>query len=318
MLLDRFHAQPGPCRYLAITIAVEPMREKYLPGPGFQASHDRLEARESIPRFKSRNGIETLKFIHSIVVEFGAAPNRLARLVPDQIDRRPPQVRSRGDDFERIVPSSSGKPHKKLLDDIGGAVGRSMTDRKTHEPVTMRVVETLEPVGITPDEPVLRRQGLAFADDARFRTVFRCPVQPHDDARPATYAADALRQLRALSLPIFMGFLHTEFTRPKPDEANVLKSSTGVFSHEGLDIHAGGPDAFAPSDSFKRKLARLYAENKRTPDTTQVHSQCKFRKYGTRAEDSLLEQVPRSLAACGLDIHPGSPNNPFGRHFAST
>jgi hypothetical protein len=215
-------------------------------------------------------------------MEFGAAPDGLARIVPDEVERRPPQVRSRGDDFERIIPSPSGKPHEKLLDDIGGAVRRSMTDRKTQEPVAVRMVKTLEPVGIAPDKPVLRRQGLALADHVRFRAIVRCPLQPHGDALSATTAADASRKVRKLCLPIFMGSLHMEFVRPGPHEANTSKSSTGAFSRDGLDIRASGPDAFAPSDCSRRGLAHLHAGKQRNHELTHGSPHCKLSECGTR------------------------------------
>ncbi|PZQ50547.1 MAG: hypothetical protein DI555_22740 [Novosphingobium pentaromativorans] len=72
--------------------------------------------------------------------------------------------------------------------------------------------------------------------------------------------------MRKVKLPIFMGFLQAEFVRPEPDEANTSKSSTGAFSLVGLDIHASGPDAFAPSDCSKRGLAHLCAERQRSSD----------------------------------------------------
>lgn len=282
MLFDRLHAQPGHCRYFAITIAVEPVREKYLAGPGFETGHDRLEADEGISRFQGSHSIEALEFIDRIIMEFGAAPNGLARLVPDEVERRLPQVCSRSGDIERIVPSPSGKPHEKLLDDIGGPVRRNMPSRIMHEPVAVRMVETLEPVGIAPDKPVLRRQGLALADHVRFRAIVRCPPQPHDDALSATTAAEPFRKVRKLSSPIFMGFLHTEFARPGPNEANVLKSSTGAFSRDGLDIRASGPDAFAPSDCSRRGLAHLHAGKQRYRQLTHRSPHCKLSECGTR------------------------------------
>jgi hypothetical protein len=81
-----------------------------------------------------------------------------------------------------------------------------------------------------------------------------------------------------------MGFLHMEFARHTPAEANSSKSSTGAFSLVGLDIHASGPDANAPSDCSKRGLAHLYAGYRRIEQLTRAHVQSKLEANGTRDE----------------------------------
>ncbi|MDF2639929.1 MAG: hypothetical protein K0R64_2913 [Novosphingobium lindaniclasticum] len=276
MLLNRFHAQARPVRYLIVTIAVQAMREKYFPRPGRETGHGHLEPHEGIPRFKGGNGIEAFELIDGVTVKVAAASCSLALVVPDKVDRRLPQIGGWGGNLERSSPSSSGEPHKKLLDDIAGLLRRSMPSCEAHKPVAVGMIEVLKPIGIAADNAVLRRQRFAFTDRTCFRAAVLCPVQAHDRCPPRAIVADTSCETRTITLPIVMGFLQTEFIRSEPDEANVLKSSTGAFSHEGLDIHADGPDAIAPSDCFKRRLARLYADTQRKPDSTQVHSQCKL------------------------------------------